>query len=189
MSSTMAVFQNITEEDFYLDIQSDSFFVNPLELFTKDNKPIFFISPQHKHYHQPYYTFIEKMIGLSSKAGVELGIEREDSFIMDFMMYHKPTSREILEPHGGIINWFNKSVEITNMKCHISDQDLFANWVVSRHPDMYHVQKGAYVRVDGKNAPETFTKEEIEFAIESAKNTPMAVAASCHTWHPWEHME
>jgi len=186
MSTLMALFQDVTPNDYYLDIQSDNFFVRDLELF-EGERPIFFVSPQHKHYHQPYFTFNEKMFGVSGRRGKEWGVGEWDSFIIDFMMYNKKISKEMLALYGGMSGYFEKCCEIINVKCHPSEQDLYPNWVLTHHPDLYIVKMGIQVLIDGKDLPSVFTEEDIERAIKKSQIDPEytnVIATTCHSWEP-----
>jgi hypothetical protein len=170
------MFQDITKNDFYLDANSDNIFMNELNLFDESGKPFLFMSPQHSHHSQPYYTFNELMMGLSKVA--------EDSFIMEFMMYNKKVSREILDTVGGFDNFFNKSCEIIDKDCHIADQELYSNWCLAKHPDMYAIKKGIQTLIDGKQYPLSYTSLELEALIDAYKGDPDLTAISYHTWLP-----
>jgi hypothetical protein len=190
--SLMAVFQEITPNDYYLDMQGDNFFVREFSLFTEDDKPIFFVSPQHKHFHPPYFIFNEKMFGISGRVGAEWGIGREDSFIIDFMLYKKSIAKEIPDLHGGIDKFFDRACEIINDKCHPSEQDLYPNWCLTKYPELYVVKMDTQIRIDGKDFPDNFTDDEILDRIKETQTNPelsRVIALSCHTWHPWNYMK
>jgi hypothetical protein len=184
-ASTMAVFQDVTPNDFFLDIQCDNFFVKEINLFDENDKPIFFVSPQCRHYYQPYFDYNKAMFGEGRRMGTEWGIGWEDSLIIGWMMYNKTIAKEILALYGGIDKFYDKACAVINDTCHPSEQDLFPNWVLPKHPDMYVIKKNVQIRVDGKDYPGEFTVEEIERLIDIAKTNPECpdvVALACHTW-------
>jgi hypothetical protein len=171
----IALFQDITEQDYYLDIQSDNFFLNPIDLFDKDGKPNFFMSPQHSHYCEAYFKFTEHMFDLEKVA--------DDSFIVEFMMYNKKITKELLNKYGNDHKiFFKEACKITTKECCISDQDSYANWCLKHHPEKYNVIKDLYTEITGKYYPETYTEEEINDILISYEGTAK-VAISLHTWN------
>jgi hypothetical protein len=181
-ASLIAVFQDITPNEYYLDLQSDSFFVNDIHLFDETGRPKFFISPQHAHFYHPYFTYNYRMFGIEGRGGEELGITDKDSFIIDFMMYNKGLTREILKPFGGIKGYFSKSLEVVNKDCHPSDQDLYSSWCLHNYPDFYGISKPTDVQFNGRGHLDIWTKEEMELLIKQGESTPNLIAVSCHTW-------
>ena len=169
----MALFQDVTEQDYYFDIQADNFFMKPLSLFKEDGTPIFFMSPQHSHYHQPYFNFSKKMFDLE-RVG-------DDSFIIDFMMYNKNITKELLAPYGSFEEFYKEACRNINKASYPTEQDCFANWCLKHHPGMYEVQKGVVTRLMGKNYPENYSGDEIEQILNSGMY-PDEVAVSLHTW-------
>lgn len=167
----IALFQDVTEQDYYFDMQSDNFFVNPINLFTEDKKPIFFMSPQHSHYHQPYFTFSKKMFDLE-RVG-------DDSFIIDFMMYNKNITRRMLAPYGSFDNFFKIACENINEESYPTEQDCYANWCLKNNIN-YHIQKNVQTRLLGKHYPNGWTEDEIIKVLSADKFEEVAV--SLHTW-------
>jgi hypothetical protein len=168
----IALFQDITEKDYYLDIQSDNFFMKPLNLFSDDGKPIFFMSPQHSHYHQQYFTFSKKMFDLE-RVG-------DDSFIIDFMMYNKKITKELLQPYGNFNNFFEQACKNINIESYPTEQDCYANWCLKHHKDKYVVIKGVNTILQGKEMPNLYSEEEIEQILQN--NNADVVAISLHSW-------
>ena len=168
----MALFQDITEQDYYLDIQSDNFFIKTVNLF-KENKPTFFMSPQHSHYHQPYFNFTKKMFDLE-RVG-------DDSFIIDFMMYKKSISKEMLRPYGNFENFFKEACENINESSVPTEQDCYANWCLKHHNGMYNIQKKVTTVLMGRQHPLNYTEDDVERIL--MDNFSDAVSVSLHTWH------
>lgn len=174
-SQFISLFQDVTEQDYYLDIQSDNFFLNEIDLFDEEEKPKFFMSPQHSHYCEAYFKFMEHMFDLERIA--------DDSFIVEFMMYNKKITREFLKKYNNDHKiFFKEACEITKKECCISDQDSYANWCLKYHPEKYQVVRGVHTELKGKLYPETYTEEEINDILQYYKDTT-AVAISLHTWN------
>jgi hypothetical protein len=167
----MSVFQNVTQENFYLDVQSDNFFVNDVNLF-ENGKPVFFISPQHSHYHQPYFTYSKTMFDLDRLSS--------DSFIIEFMMYNRTITKEMLSKHQSFNNLYDKSCEIISPTCYMADQELYGNWCVKHHPDLYLIRENIKTKLLGKHYPNNYSEQEIIEIIH--KNDYEEVAISLHTW-------
>ena len=169
----IALFQDVTEQDNYLDMQSDNFFLKPIDLFTEECAPIFFMSPQHSHYYQPYFNFSKTMFDLE-RVG-------DDSFIIDFMMYNKKISKEMLEPYGSFDNFFEKAYKNINKNSHPTEQDCFANWCLKHHEGKYLIKKNIIINLMGKNYPENYTEQEVVDLINSEEFKD-ETAISLHTW-------
>jgi len=170
----IALFQDITEQDYYFDIQSDNFFVKPINLFTEDNRPIFFMSPQHSHYHQQYFNFSKKMFDLERVGN--------DSFIIDFMMYKKSVSKQMLEPYGNFDNFFDEACKNINGDSYPTEQDCYSNWCLKRGID-YEIITNVQTKLMGKTYPENYSEEEVKNILNSNSFGNDVVSISLHTWN------
>jgi hypothetical protein len=168
----IALFQNITEQDYYFDIQSDNFFIKPINLFTENNEPIFFMSPQHSHYHQQYFNFSKKMFDLE-----RIG---DDSFIIDFMMYNKNITKKMLEKYENFENFFNEACEHINYNSYPTEQDSYANWCL-KHNNYYKIEKNVQTKLMGKTYPDNYNEFEIENILTNTFDN--VVSISLHTWN------
>jgi len=178
-ATLIALFQDVTEQDYYLDIQSDNFFMRPIDLFNEDGTPIFFMSPQHSHYHQQYFTFSKKMFDLE-RVG-------DDSFIIDFMMYNKEISKEMLNPYHDDFNvFFKEACKNINKESYPTEQDCYANWCLKHHPGKYKIIKGIPTNLMGKRYPENYTEAEVERIVNSGRYNNVT-AISLHTWGDEDH--
>lgn len=168
----IALFQDVTEQNYYLDIQSDNFFVKPIDLFTSDNKPIFFMSPQHSHYNPAYFNFSKKMFDLE-RVG-------DDSFIIDFMMYDKRITKKMLKNYNDFNHFFNIACYNINSNSYPTEQDCYANWCL-KHDLGYHVKKNVQTILMGKLFPLNYTEKEIIEILDKHKYSD-SVSISLHTW-------
>lgn len=170
----IAMFQNVTEQDYYLDIQADNFFVNPIELFT-DGKPAFFISPQHNHHNPAYWKYSNIMFGLNNS------LYNNESFIIDFMMYNKNITRELLKDYSNFNDFFDASCNIINKELYPADLEIYGNWCTKHHPDMYNIKRNIQTILNGKLYPENYSDEDIEFILQNSDFKDIA-SISLHTW-------
>lgn len=173
-TSIMALFQDVTKNDLYLDVQSDNVFTQEIDLFTGD-KPNFFISPQHAHYHQPYFSFSEDAFGLSKDS------ENIDSFIVEFMMYDKNIAWELIASYGDIDYFLNYAVTIINDSCYPADQEIYGNWCLQKHFGDHEFLYNIQTYIGSHYYPEKWTAEEILFLINDPANKDY-VAMAFHTW-------
>lgn len=180
----LSLFQNITPNEYYLDVNSDNFFVKNIDLFDEQDKPIFFISPDHRHYHVPYFVFNKEVFNLEDRKILTkpYGLRPDDSFIVDFMMFKRSIAREMLDMYGGIDNLFKKCSEVISIKCNMGDTELYPAWCMTYHPNFYTIKDGIRVHVTGKDAPFTFVDEEISSIINEYSTVKDIIAVSCHSW-------
>jgi len=163
--SLIGIFNDITKNEYYLDMQSDNIFLKPISFF--DDGPVFYMSMQHSHYHKPYFEFSKRLYGFE-----RLG---PDSFIIDFMLYKKEFTREMLM--GKDFNsFFDKVVEITDSESFIGDYELYPNWCLKNHPDFYKI-KNIETRIHGVYHPTNYKPRDI-MNITNYNCTSI----SLHTW-------
>jgi hypothetical protein len=181
----VGLFQNITPNDYYFDIQSDCFFIKEVDLFTSEDKPIFFVSPQHRHYHVPYFKFNSRVLNLPDRPDVtrQYGFHKMDSFVIDYMMYSRQIAQEMLIPLGGLEGFFNVCYDIISRQCNLGDYEIYPLWCLTRHPDLYAIKTNVNVRVTGKDYPDTYNDEQIIEEINLTKTNTEAVSVACHTWY------
>ncbi len=176
----MALFQDVTDNDLYLDVQSDNIFLEEIDLFT-GNKPNFFLSPQHKGYHQPYFTFSLKAFNLAKDP------ENQDSFIVEFVMYNKRITRELIARYDSINDFLDYAVTIIDKDCYPGDQEVHGNWCMQNHFNKHEFLYNIKTIFEWKGHPDKWTISEIERHIKKKKNKG-AVAASFHSYLPPESM-
>jgi len=165
----MAVWNDITENDYYLDIDSDNFFVNPIDFF-EDEHPIFWMSPEHSHYCKPYFRFSEKLYGFG-----RLGT---DSFIIDFMLYNKQIAREMRKDYKTFAEFYDRICELTTPECYIADKEIYPNYCLKYYPDLYRI-KNTHVILQGRKHPANYESQEIKNILTPQYNE---VAITLHTW-------
>lgn len=167
--SLIGIFNELTENEYYLDIQSDNIFLKPISFL--DDNPVFFMSRQHSHYHKPYFNFSQKLYGFD-----RIG---RDSFIVDFMLYKREFTREMLMGKS-LESFFDRVVEITNDKCYIGDYELYPNWCLHNKPGYYKI-KQIETELQGKYDPDNYTKQDIENILNQDRPEEIT-SISLHTW-------
>jgi hypothetical protein len=127
----LKIFQNVSENDDFLVIESDCVILNKLNFFNED-KTIFYLGRD--HYHQPYYNFNQKLLGI--------GREYNHSFISEFMMYNKKVVKEILnKTNCDTIQDFLELIYLyVDTDCYPSDYDLYGNFYYVNYPNKFETK-------------------------------------------------
>jgi hypothetical protein len=177
----LKLFQNVTETEFFLTLDSDTVIVNKLDFFEKDT-PIWYYGKDQNE--SQYHKFNKVMFGLEKKATHtyigDIGFFKK-SVIEDFLKYTKLTPEEII----------NKSYDVVDVSCHISEFELYGNFLETYHTNLYKVKqlkslhKGKF-----QHNPylSNWDKDEVIKLINEGKNSGCDVV-NMHSWciasHDW----
>lgn len=157
--------QNITPNDNYLVIDSDIFLNKEINVFNND-KPNFFITIN--QYHQQYFNFLNYF---------NVHKIYEQSFISEIMMFNKTKIREYLSSiNYNTETFLEKSIEIINENCYISEFEFYGNMILSNFPNLYNFTN-INTQVFGKHSE--WSEDEINSLISSNNNLDII---SYHTW-------
>jgi hypothetical protein len=164
----LKLFQNVTENDNFLVIESDCIIINKLDFFN-DDKTIFYLGRD--HHHPPYYTFNQKLLGI--------GREYDHSFISEFMMYDKKIIKELLNKTNcaTIEDFLELIYQYVDGGCYPSDYDLYGNFYYSNYSDKFETKKLNF-EMFGKFF-EYWSDEIIKELLETHKDKD---AVSFHCW-------
>jgi len=175
----MAITMQIPEQRFYLDQQADSFFVRPLEIFNNEGKPRFFLSPQHRHYHPPYWRFNKEVFGLEQQSHPRL--DRDDSFIIDFLLVDKDITKDLYGYDSLADLWaqFSKTASPT---CHFSEFDMYAHWCLAFCPERYEIVKDVPTSYLGREGADPWAMDEILAQIQFYEQAQTVATVSYHDW-------
>jgi len=168
------LFQNVTKNDYYLTVDSDIIINRPLKFFENDH-PVWYMGWEQNE--SPYYRFQQIMLGY--------GREYNHTFIADMNFMNKNIIKEMLNRNNYTIDSFiKKSYDVIDISCHPSECDIYGNYVIKYHPDLY-ILKQLKQDVHGKRLVHTnqnvWSKEEIEKLIKDKKILDVDV----HTLHSW----
>lgn len=167
----LKIFQNVTENDNFLIIESDCAIIKPLDFFDGD-KTIFYLGREHLH--QPYFNFNNKILGI--------GREFNHTFICEFMMYDKKIVRDLLTKSN--CNDVNDFLELiythTNDECYMADYELYGNFVYKFHNEKFST-KNLNFKFAGRYFFDSpfWTDSEIEILIDENKDNDLV---TFHTW-------
>ena len=127
----LKMFQNVTKNDNFLVIEADCVILNKLKFFNED-RTIFYLGRD--HYHQQYYNFNNKLLGI--------GREYNHSFISEFMMYDKKIIREFLNKTkcNNIDDFLELIYLYVDDNTYPSDYDLYGNFYYSNYPNNFETK-------------------------------------------------
>lgn len=171
-STLMAMMQNFTKNNFYLDVQSDNFFTSKLNVFSEDGKPVLWKTEINYHNHQPYFTFMKEVFNINR---LSVG-----TYITEFVMYNKRLREKLFEGYSSREAMMEKIYSSVRGDCYPSDQDTNANLILNHFYDDYEHALNVNCRLFSKDYQKPFTLEEIEGIIRKAEEDGV-VAVSCHT--------
>jgi hypothetical protein len=126
----LKMFQNVTENDNFLIIESDCLILKQINFFEDEKTYLYLCRDQN---HTPYFNF-NNLLGF--------GREYNHSFISEFMMYNKEIVKDMLSKSN--CNDVNDFLEIvynnTNNDCYPADYELYGNFCFKYHRDKIEVK-------------------------------------------------
>lgn len=159
------LFQNVTSTDYYFTYDIDGILIKNKNLFNEKNQPIWYSAWEQNH--QPYFDFSKKIFNLDKVYPL--------TFISDTCFFNKIYIKEMLNKFNYTQESFiNKSFELINNQCYISESELYGNYMMKYNPSIYEVKplKQKLIEKFQHNALDvTFTNDEINHNIELYKNS------------------
>lgn len=159
--------QDFTVNDNYFCVDADVLFTKQVNLFDGQKYKFFLTVPQ---YHQPYFTFMEKVFGLSRQV--------DHTFIADFTMFNKKYCREIIPDVLTFLNTLNNYI---SDDCLLGEPEVYGNYLAKNYPDTY-VMEQLKVLQDGKHLPALYSRVEIEFMLNVFGQVYDYDAIMLHSW-------
>jgi hypothetical protein len=166
----LKIFQNVTENDDFLIIESDCLILKEINFFEGDITNLYLCRDQN---HTPYFNF-NNLLGF--------GREYNHSFISEFMMYNKKIIEDLLVKSN--CNSINDFLEIiyneVNNNCYPADYELYGNFCFKYHNDkinLKHLNYNFFGR-ESKNGS-FWTDDEIKSLIDNNLDKDVI---SFHTW-------
>lgn len=126
----LKIFQNVTDNDDFLIIESDCLILKEINFFEGDRTNLYLCRDQN---HAPYFNF-NNLLGF--------GREYNHSFISEFMMYNKQIVKDILtKSNCDNVNDFLEIVyNNTNNECYPADYELYGNFCFKYYRDKIDVK-------------------------------------------------
>lgn len=173
----LKMFQNVTG-DLFVTFDSDLIINRPLEMITPEGKLVWWRGWEQNH--RPYFEFQERMLNLPR--------EYPYSFINDMNFMRKSIIREMLQRNGYTQSSFiEKSFEIINSSCYPGEPEIYGQYVMKYHPEMYEVRQAKYLSNPRSQnhlvdlTSQVWKDEEIEQEIIKAKGQDIDMFM-LHSW-------
>jgi hypothetical protein len=175
----VSILQDFTENDLYLDVQSDNFFTKPIDLFDEQGRPKIFqstVNPGNNIGHRPYFEFSEKVFDLDK-------VSDGYSYIIEFLMYDKKLLRQLFKKYDSVDDMLEIIYQNVNDNSYPADQEIFGNLVEKHFPEKYCFVPNTPVYLSGVGDGMNVTQDYLRSYIEDVKHhMPHVIACSHHTW-------
>jgi hypothetical protein len=175
----VSILQEFTENDLYLDVQSDNFFTKPIDLFDDQGRPKLFqstVNPGNNKGHRPYFEFSENVFGLEK-------VSDGYSYIIEFLMYDRKLLKELFKKFSSTEEMLEVIYSNVNDNSYPADQEIFGNLVEKHFPEKYCFVPNAPVYLDGVGDGLNVSQEYLKEYIKQVKiQRPDVIACSHHTW-------
>lgn len=175
-SSLITLFQDITENDLYLEVQADSFFIKDIQLF-ENEKPIIYttrVNPNNNGAWGPYFNFSNSIFDIDKKTFGR-------SFITEFLMFNKKHTKVLQEKYPSFEDMMDRVYDSISSDCYSSNQEIFGNLIERDFSEDYVFSHDTPLILEGRESLEPVSEEFLISFIERCKETN-AVSCSYHAW-------
>lgn len=180
MQQMLKLFQDVTEHDLFMTIDSDVIINRPLPMFEEDGRRIIWMG--HEQNHRPYFEFQERMLGLPRVY--------PHTFISDTNFFSKKLISEMLAGSGYTIESFiEKSFSVIGPDCYMGEPEIWGQYVHKHHPEKYSFREAAQRTFAKETTGKPFefqawSDTEIQNKIQEMANTDVDLFALHSWWRP-----
>lgn len=131
----LKIFQNVTENNNFLIIESDCIILKKLDFFENDKTTFYLCRDQN---HLPYFEFNNKILGI--------GREYNHSFISEFIMYDKEIVSDLLRKCNcnNVYDFLELIYNNVTPTCYPADYELYGNFCYKYHKDKFQMKNLEY---------------------------------------------
>ena len=164
------LFLTATKNDNYFVVDSDVIFNKKIELFSEEGKTYLFQGTDQNH--PPYFRVMELLLGY--------GREHDHTFIVDFMMFNKNISKDLLGTIEMSIEEFYHwcAIKLSDGHLLLADYEIYGQFAYKQYRNQ-HELKRIKDSIDGRYTE--YENMEIEYKIEQMKNKDVDIF-TIHTW-------
>lgn len=177
-TNLVSITQDFTENDLYLDIQSDVFFLKKINLFSSDMKPKLFRTKSNinNNYNEDsaYFNFSKKMFNISK-------LTTGTSYIIDYTMYDKNILKELIKDYTSVEKMINESYKIISNDCFPADGEIYGNFVEKVYPNVYNITDEINHVFSGTNGYNENTNDVIQY-IQQCQSHSLLNSCAYHNW-------
>lgn len=168
----LKLFQTVTSTDWYLVIDADLLFNRPVSLF-ENGKPQFLLG--HDQYHEPYFEFNKKMIGI--------GRVYNYSFLSECTLYDRYQINNMLEDNGykSRMHFVLEASKVIDGGCYPAESELYGSYIYATQPDLYGYKR-LKAALGGKYGHAMWFDDEIRARIDEIRPQDVDI----FTIHSWE---
>jgi len=143
-SQYLKLFQNVTDKEQYLVVDADHFLVSKFDIYNKENKPYFFLTNDQNA--KEYFNFSEKIFNIKKVYN--------HSFISEIMLFDKNIIDNMLSSvNYNRDNIYDYMSSRTTRDCHLSEYELYGNYVEAHYPETYVKKKINQFRISYRWQP------------------------------------
>ena len=152
----LKLMQNVTEGEWYVSVDADTFVVRPMELWS-NNGPYLFKEVDSRRIVVPYDTFNQRVFGHSYYPF---------SVLNNIVLFNKSIIRDIMEYLGVVdsVQFAEEVCDIIGPKCYPAEAQFYLSWLLDRVPGFYGFPT-IHVGWRGMYGGYEFSKEQIEETI------------------------
>lgn len=168
----LKLFQDVTESDLFLVLDSDILFNRPTSLID-NGKPVFLLGRDQNF--GPYFNFNMRMLGI--------GRTYDHSFLSECTLYSKTMIQEMVF-HAGFstaLEFVNYAATIINVECMPAEAELYGSYVYRYYPEMY-VFRHLRSSMQGRYGGHIWTDDEITALIDEMSKRDDVDIYTMHTW-------
>ena len=168
------LFQDVTECDYYITIDCDTIINRPVDMFTPEGKPIWYVGWE--QHNEPYYRFNKRILGLDKIY--------QGTFLADMNFFYRPVIKSLLSHFkDDKYTFIERAQEIIDDTCYPSEADLYGQFAEECFKGLY-VKKRLKQWVRGKHIKEgpNWDGKEVRKNILSLRNEDYDVL----TMHSWQ---
>jgi hypothetical protein len=173
----VTILQSFTQNHFYLDVQSDNFFIKKIDLFDSSGKPRIFQSTFNdinNAGHKPYFNFSEKVFDIPK-------INEGYSYIIEFVLYDRRKLSKLFEKYTDIDDLLEACYCSVTNESYPADQEIYGNLLEKHFSSEYEFVPSFPILHKGTHIPPS--RQELEDFINFYKNQDNLFACSYHTYN------
>ncbi|UZJ37310.1 DUF6492 family protein [Prosthecochloris sp. SCSIO W1103] len=116
---------NWVDTDYYLVVDSDTVFLNPVTFFTDNGKPLYCTGNE---YHKPYFQSFENILGFKA--------QREYSFVTHHMVFNRYIVQEMQKKFQTDCVWYQQIINTAKTSMHaFSEYETYGHYIKNLHQE------------------------------------------------------
>ena len=171
----LKMFQNVTERNYYTVVDSDAYFLKPINFFNSDKQPVWHYG--WKQNNTSYFLFLQKVLNLN-KSLTHTGIG-------DLGLFNKQIIKSILDfcSCSSYKEFIDHIKNKMHLFFHFSEYETYSNFVNTHYHNHYEFKHfNQFNKGKDLNHEQNWTIQDIEQTIKKAKQTDADILLM-HSWN------